>query len=135
MIHRTACSGRAEDAQGSRRPPVKDEHEFLDAQGLAWTEAPQSPGVSERVLSAGPDPAVELTRLARWAPGLDTSAAGVIRHPYYEEVYLLEGELEDLTLGRTFTGGFYASRPPGMPHGPYRTTTGCLMLEIRHPAG
>jgi hypothetical protein len=113
---------------------VKDEHEFLDSARVPWRPAAGSPGVSERVLSAGPDAEVELTRLARWAPGLDTSAAGVIRHAYYEEVYLLEGELEDLTLGRTFTPGHYASRPPGMPHGPYRTGTGCLMLEIRYPA-
>lgn len=59
----------------------------------------------------------------------------MIRHAYYEEVYLLKGELEDLTLRRTFTAGHYASRPPGMPHGPYRTVTGCLTLEIRWPAG
>jgi hypothetical protein len=112
---------------------VKDEREFFDVGQVAWRQAAGSPGVSERVLSAGPDPAVELTRLARWAPGLDTSAAGVIRHAYDEEVYLLEGELEDLTLGRTFGPGHYASRPPGMPHGPYRTGPGCLMLEIRRP--
>ncbi|MBD0735659.1 cupin domain-containing protein [Streptomyces sp. CBMA29] len=112
---------------------MKDEHEFRAAADIPWTPAEGSPGVSERVLSA--DPAAdgaELTRLARWEPGLDTSAAGVIRHAYYEEVYLLEGELEDLTLGKTFTSGHFASRPPGMPHGPYRTGPGCLMLEIRY---
>jgi hypothetical protein len=53
------------------------------------------------------------------------------RRDYYEEVFLLVGELHDLTLGLTFTAGHYASRPPGMPHGPYRTHTGCTMLEIR----
>jgi hypothetical protein len=112
---------------------MKDEHEFLDAAGLPWTPAENSPGVSERLLTAGTPGGTELTRLARWAPGLDTSAAGVIRHAYFEEVYLLEGELEDLTLGETFTSGYFASRPPGMPHGPYRTATGCVMLEIRYP--
>jgi hypothetical protein len=112
---------------------VKDEHEFFAAHDIAWRPAEGSPGVSERVLSADAGAGgAELTRLARWEPGLDTSAAGVIRHPYYEEVYLLEGELEDLTLGATFTSGHFASRPPGMPHGPYRTATGCLMLEIRY---
>jgi hypothetical protein len=112
---------------------MKDEHEFLDSAALPWREDPAAPGVSERVLSAQPGgDGAELTRLARWEPGLDTSAAGVIRHAYYEEVFLLEGELEDLTLGQTFTSGHYASRPPGMPHGPYRTRTGCVMLEIRY---
>jgi hypothetical protein len=47
-------------------------------------------------------------------------------------VYLLDGELTDLTLGRTFRAGSYASRRPGMPHGPYRTPSGCTMLEIRY---
>jgi len=120
---------------------MKDEHEFLDTDALPWTAVEGQPGITERLLSAAPgnlgdpgnpgDPG-ELTRLARWAPGLDTSPAGVIRHDYYEEVYLLDGELHDLTLDRTFGPGHYASRPPGMPHGPYRTTTGCTMLEIRH---
>jgi len=59
----------------------------------------------------------------------------VIRHDYYEEVHLLAGELYDLTLDRVFTAGHYASRPPGMPHGPYRTGTGCTMLEIRYRPG
>jgi hypothetical protein len=116
---------------------VKDEHEFFDVTELPWAESEDAPGVSERLLSSDTvdDTAsrLELTRLARWAPGLDTSAAGVIRHPYFEEVYLLQGDLEDLTLGRVFTRGHFASRPPGMPHGPYRTRTGCLMLEIRYP--
>ncbi|MCF3964668.1 cupin domain-containing protein, partial [Streptomyces fuscigenes] len=111
---------------------VKDEHEFYEASALPWRPG-GAPGVDERVLSAGASDA-ETTRLARWAPGLDTTAAGVIRHAYHEEVYLLEGELEDLSLGRTFGAGYYASRPPGMPHGPYRTRGGCVMLEIRHPA-
>ncbi|MEW2548131.1 cupin domain-containing protein [Streptomyces sp. NPDC047002] len=113
---------------------MKSEHEFFDTSTQEWTPAQGSPGVAERVLARGGSEA-ELTRLARWAPGLDTSAAGVIRHAYVEEVYLLEGELEDLTLRRTFGPGHFASRPPGMPHGPYRTATGCVMLEIRHPAG
>ncbi|WP_329455070.1 cupin domain-containing protein [Streptomyces sp. NBC_01497] len=111
---------------------MKDEHEFYDASTLDWSPAEGSPGVTERMLSDG-ESGAELTRLARWAPGLDTTAAGVIRHAYYEEVYLLEGELEDLTLGRTFGAGHFASRPPGMPHGPYRTRTGCVMLETRYP--
>ena len=108
---------------------MKDEREFFATAELDWQGDPTAPGVSQRVLSA--DGAVILTRLARWAAGLDTSAAGVIRHDYVEEVYLLDGELTDLTLGRTFQAGYYACRPPGMPHGPYHTATGCTMLEIR----
>ncbi|MFF2131484.1 hypothetical protein ACFVW1_40245 [Streptomyces olivochromogenes] len=53
-----------------------------------------------------------LTRLVRWEPGLDTSLSGVIRHEWVEEVYLLEGDLHDLTLDQTFRAGDFAARPP-----------------------
>jgi len=110
---------------------VKSEAEFFPAEGMSWEPAAQA-GTYERVLSRDEaDPEV-LTRLVRWEAGLDTSSAGVIRHEWIEEVYLLGGDLHDLTLGRTFGAGHYASRTPGMPHGPYRTAEGCVMLEIRH---
>ena len=102
--------------------------EFFDVAGLAWE--PAGDGVQQRVLSRSPD-GVTLTRITRWRAGLDTSATGVIRHEFHEQVLILEGDLTDLTLARTFGPGHYASRRPGMPHGPYRTTSGCTMFEIR----
>jgi hypothetical protein len=109
---------------------MKGEKEFFASGDVPWVET--GGGISERVLSQGPDGM--LTRVARWARGTTTDQ-GVIRHEYVEEVYLLEGELTDLTLRKTFTAGDYACRPPGMPHGPYITETGCTMLEIRYSAG
>ncbi|MFF0271304.1 cupin domain-containing protein [Kribbella sp. NPDC004536] len=109
---------------------MKAEREFFPSGQVEWADA--GGGILERVLSRGADGM--LTRLARWAPGTTTSD-GVIRHEYVEEVYLLEGELTDLTLQRTFRPGDYACRPPGMPHGPYTTETGCVILEIRYSAG
>jgi hypothetical protein len=110
---------------------MKAEHEFFPTGSLPWQATGQE-GVLERVLSRDiRDPEI-LTRLARWQPG--TSVAGVIAHGYVEEVYLLDGELTDVTLGRTFRAGEFASRPPGMPHGPYRTDSGCVMLETRYRA-
>lgn len=111
---------------------MRDELEFFPVEALVWEPDPHAPGVDERVLSRGDDD-LTLTRVARWRPGLDTSASGVIRHEFHEEVYLLAGELTDVTLGATFGPGHYASRRPGMPHGPYRTDRGCTMLEIRTP--
>ena len=108
---------------------MKEQNEFFGTADLAWTDA--GGGITQKVLSADADGT--LTRLARWAPGT-TSGAEIIRHEYVEEVYLLEGELTDLTLDQTFGPGDYACRPPGMPHGPYRTGTGCTMLEIRYSA-
>ncbi|MEV6284990.1 cupin domain-containing protein [Kribbella sp. NPDC051770] len=108
---------------------MKAQHEFFAADQVAWT--PDAPGITQRVLSEGPED--NLTRIARWAPGTTTDS--VIRHEYFEEVYLLEGSLTDLTLQQTFTAGQYAARHPGMPHGPYSTEEGCTMLEVRYPAG
>jgi hypothetical protein len=109
---------------------VKSEHEFFPTGRLDWHPLPD--GIAERVLSRDDEDTALLTRLARWPAGLDTSPAGVITHDYFEEVYLLEGELHDLTLGTTFRAGDYTARRPGMAHGPYRTDTGCVLLEIRH---
>lgn len=111
---------------------MKDDHEFFPPNAMPWRDGPL-PGTAEKVLSQDPDDPDVLTRLARWSPGFATSD-GVIRHGWAEEVYLLEGELYDMTLERVFHAGHFACRPPGMPHGPYRTTTGCVMLEIRYRA-
>jgi hypothetical protein len=112
---------------------VREEFEFFDVEGLSWRQDPTAAGVVERILSRGDD-GVVLTRIARWSAGLDTSGKGVIRHDFHEEVYLLAGELTDVMLGITFGAGHYASRRPGMPHGPYRTGPGCTLLEIRTAA-
>jgi len=72
------------------------------------------------------------TGLQRYEPGVDSSPLGVQVHEYWEEVYILDGDLTDLSLGTTFTAGMYACRPPGMRHGPWRTAHGVTMLEIRY---
>ncbi len=95
---------------------------------------PAFPGVDgfwEQVLSSDPETG-DYTRLMRVDPGADASISGVLTHDFWEEVYIIEGDLTDLTLGQTFTGGMYACRPPGMKHGPFRSESGCKMLEIRY---
>ncbi|MFJ8503907.1 cupin domain-containing protein [Streptomyces avermitilis] len=100
-----------------------------------WT-APEgaAPGVAERVLAESAS-GHRRTALVRWAPGTDTSAQGVARHDFWEEVYLLEGSLYDLTLDETFRAGMYACRPPGMPHGPWTSAEGVTMLVFTYAAG
>jgi hypothetical protein len=109
---------------------MREQFEFFPVDDLPWTPDPQAPGVDERVPSRVDD-GVGLTRITRWRPGLDTSAADVTTHDFHEEVHILDGELTDLTLGRTFGPGQYALRRPGVPHGPYRTGPGCVMFEVR----
>ena len=110
----------------------KPELEFFNVGPLPWTPAvPGVPGLTEQILprdAAGGT----ATRLLRWEPGSDTSAAGVQVHSFWEEVYILEGSIRDLKLDRTFTKGMYACRPPGMKHGPWVSPDGCLTFEVRY---
>jgi hypothetical protein len=66
---------------------------------------------------------------------VDTAASGTLTHDVWEEVWILEGSLHDLRLDQTFTQGMYACRPPGMPHGPWRSADGCLTFEVRYRDG
>ena len=111
----------------------KPEREFFPVTDVDWTPAlgGQVPGLFERILSTDPETGVA-TRILRFDPGTNTSAAGVQEHPFWEEVYILEGSLHDLMLGQTFPKGTYACRPPGMPHGPWVAQDGCLTFEVRY---
>lgn len=110
----------------------KPEREFFSVDEVPWSPVPAGVvGLSERILVIDPERGVT-TRLLRFAPGTDTSPAGVVVHDFWEEVYILEGSLHDLTLDRTFTAGMYACRPPGMPHGPWQAPGGCVTFEVRY---
>jgi hypothetical protein len=89
------------------------------------------PGLFERILSGDPDTG-DYTRCLYLEPGCDTSAMGVQRHEFWEEVWIISGSFHDISLDQTFTAGMYACRPPGMPHGPWRTREGCSTFEIRY---
>ena len=75
------------------------------------------------------------TRHLRFQPGVYTTAPFV--HDYWEEVYLISG---DLTVGsdqnghggESFAPHTYACRPPGAIHGPFKSEKGCLLLEIHY---
>jgi hypothetical protein len=112
---------------------AKPEREFFPVEDVEWTPAMGGlvPGMDERILATDPRTGVA-TRMLRFAPGTDTSVAGAQVHPFWEEVYILEGALHDLTLDRLFPKGTYACRPPGMPHGPWIAAAGCLTFEVRY---
>lgn len=109
----------------------KPEFEFFDPASIPDQPVGDIPGLTEKILSR--DPATgDYTRVLQFAPGTDTTPMGVQRHDFWEEVWILEGGFHDLTLGQTFTAGMYACRPPGMPHGPWRSPDGCKTFEIRY---
>jgi hypothetical protein len=91
-------------------------------------------GITEKVLSSDFDPAGRTgcrSRLLRLAPGTRTPEAHA--HDYWEETYLLEGDMKvaDRHRGeRLVQAPSYACRQPGFMHGPVRTDRGCLLLEF-----
>ena len=107
----------------------KPEIEFTPVDDWDWT--PVADGQYERILARDEDGDVA-TRMLRFEPGCDTTPAGVVVHDFWEEVYILEGSLHDLSLDEVFGAGTYACRPPGMKHGPWRAPDGCLTFEVRY---
>ncbi|KSU54901.1 MULTISPECIES: cupin domain-containing protein [unclassified Gordonia (in: high G+C Gram-positive bacteria)] len=111
---------------------AKPEYEFFPVTDVDYTVCPGGdPKITERILSRDPDGNVA-TRILRYEAGADSSPMGVQKHDFWEEVYILEGSFVDLTLDQTFSAGEYACRPPGMPHGPWRTDEGVLAFEVRY---
>jgi hypothetical protein len=121
--------------------PVNKQHREFHALDMTsgWETPPGYPkGIAQKVLSGELDEAGKRgtrTRLLRFAPGAFTTAPFV--HAYWEEVYLLSG---DLVVGNDargeggarFAPNTYACRPPGAYHGPFKSNTGCLLLEIHY---
>ena len=128
--------GRAHepDEAASRIPPARHERR-------GW-ETPEGypAGIEQKILAGTLDEAGKngsRTRLLRFQPGIHTTAPFV--HDYWEEVYLVSG---DLTVGNdaqgnggeNYTAGTYACRPPGAAHGPFKSKGGCLLLESHYYA-
>jgi len=111
---------------------AKKEMEFFKVDGIPWTkcEGPVD-GLTERILSRDALSGVA-TRMLKFNPGCDTTPNGVQKHDFWEEVYILDGEFYDISLGKRFSSGMYACRPPGMPHGPWQSKNGCMTFEVRY---
>jgi hypothetical protein len=86
-------------------------------------------GIKEKILSLDLETR-SYTRLLKFPPGIKTTETLV--HEFWEEVFILKGELIDIAKGKTFCEGYYACRPPGMKHGPYDIPRGCITFEIRY---
>jgi hypothetical protein len=109
----------------------KPEIEFIDTDTrYDWRPVEgDTLGIQEKILSLDPD-TKSYSRLLKFPPGIQTSETLV--HDFWEEVFILEGELIDIKKKQTFCRGFYACRPPGMKHGPYSIPRGCVTFEIRY---
>lgn len=90
--------------------------------------------IAEEVTLAIDDKSGDYTRLTRFKPGADTSSFGAKSHDYPEEIMIIEGRLYDEAFDKWLEVGDYASRPPGEVHGPFKTDTGCVVLEMSFPS-
>lgn len=121
--------------------PITKEHlEFhVPDMGSGWhTPAGYPAGIQQKILAGALDEANKRghrTRLLRFQPGEFTTAPFV--HDYWEEVWLVSGDLivgndAEGRGGEAFTKAAYACRPPGAYHGPFKSETGCVLLEIHY---
>ena len=121
-------------------PTLKPHIEFSPVDLATGWEVPHGypAGIQQKILAGTLDERHgrgTRTRLLRFTPGTYTTLPFV--HDYWEEVYLIAG---DLTVGsdaqgrggERFEPPTYACRPPGAPHGPFRSDGGCLLLEIHY---
>jgi hypothetical protein len=107
--------------------------------GAGWQTPPGYPaGFKQKILAGELDEKNKRgnrTRLLRLDPGTFSTAPFV--HDYWEEVFLLSGDLivgndAQGNGGEQFRNYTYAVRPPGAYHGPFKSETGCLLLETHY---
>jgi hypothetical protein len=121
--------------------PVNKKHdEFYTLNMDEGWETPNGypAGIQEKILSGALDEKAKRgsrTRLLRFAPGVFTTKPFV--HDYWEEVYLVSGDLtvgndEKGMGGTSYKPNTYACRPPGAYHGPFKSKRGCLLLESHY---
>ena len=112
----------------------KEFHSLDLSQG--WHTPPgYPPGIQQKIIAGELDEKNKhgnRTRLLRFDPGTYTTEPFV--HDYWEEVFLVSGDLivgndKQGNGGEKFTGYTYAVRPPGAYHGPFKSDTGCILLE------
>lgn len=118
----------------------KDHKEFhaVDMSGGWETPAGYPAGIQQKILSGSLDEKGRRgtrSRLLRFAPGVYTTVPFV--HEYWEEVYLVSGDLivgNDAAGkgGEAFAPNTYACRPPGAYHGPFKSETGCVLFELHY---
>ena len=127
-------------ADAKSKEPPKEHKEFQAVDfGEGWLPVPGFPsGFDRKVLAGHLDEAHKRgsrTTLLRIKPGAYTTAP--IVHTFWEEVYVLSGDFivgndKDGNGGEHFRPNTYACRPPGISHGPFKSETGCINLEIHY---
>ncbi|MBM3564900.1 MAG: cupin [Alphaproteobacteria bacterium] len=118
----------------------KKHREFYDVDINTGWESPAGyhPGIQQKILSGTLDAKNRKgghTRLLRFQPGAYSDKPFV--HDYWEEVFVISGDLivgsdANGKGGTPFGPNTYCVRPPGVPHGPFRSEHGCLLIESHY---
>jgi hypothetical protein len=129
-----------DETPGGPMPIHKEHKEFhtVDLQKGWEVPAGYPAGIEQQILAGSLDEVRKKgfrTRHLRFKPGVYTTAPFV--HEYWEEVYVVSGDLivgndADGNGGEQFGPNTYACRPPGTYHGPFKSETGCLLLELHY---
>ena len=98
-----------------------------------WETVEGGLGIEQITLAIDPITG-DYTRLTRFKAGTDTTVLGAQAHDYPEEIFIISGRLYDEAFSMWLETGYYASRPPGEVHGPFRAATECLVLECSYPS-
>ena len=113
------------------RPHIEMASLDLDS---GWSPLPGFSGLEVKVLADDLDEAActgGRSRLVRFAAGSRTS--GVLVHPYWEEVFVLSGDMYALdNPAPSSQAPLYTIRPPGTSHGPFGSRAGCTLLEVQY---
>jgi hypothetical protein len=135
-VSQAIAPARKENAMSKIKPHL--EFQRID-QNDGWAPPPGYPlSIQQKILASDIDEEGKTgsrTRLLRFDPGAYTTAPFV--HDHWEEVYLVSG---DLTVGSDFQGQggevfhapTYACRPPGVYHGPFKSSGGCVLFEMHY---
>ncbi len=116
---------------------TKEHLEFLQIDmENGWEKLKGYPdGITQKILAGRLDEVNKRgghTRMLKFEPGTYTTAP--FEHDYWEEVFVLSGDLwvgndENGEGGERFSSPTYCCRPPHVPHGPFRSEGGCILLE------
>ena len=111
----------------------------VDLQGEGWVRPPgYKEGFWQKILASDLDEVNKSggrSRLLRIEPGVYSEVPFV--HDHWEEVFLFQGDLivgndNQGRGGEQFFALTYAIRPPGTPHGPFKSEKGCVLFEIHY---
>ena len=121
-----------------KNPKLHDEFKAVDMSTGWETPTGYPKGIEQKILAGSLDESARTgnrSRFLRFAPGVYTTKPFV--HEYWEEVLLISGDLivgndERGQGGESFRQFTFACRPPGVPHGPFKSVNGCFLFEIHY---